>query len=97
MTTNPPEPQTAAVLVGFSELIDKLREELPAQAHFTFAMSDGMPTVAFTMQDCEGAEFMVKVRALGDLSMLLTELAFKNRNFDCEEDDKHSRWDKSYA
>ena len=83
-------------IMDIAAFIENLRDEMSEMAHFSFTIQKGEPTVAFSLPNSISEDFNSKCKVMGDLSYLLLEQVAKRGNYksiECEDEDKHSKWD----
>ena len=89
---------SSAIVVDFEKLMESMKANLQPEIAMTFKVDGNDPTIAFTFPDsARSFDFAERIRAIGDLAYLLLGQAYKNRSYDCDEDDGHPRWNTGYA
>lgn len=97
---NPPIVPNIVHIMDISAFIENLKEQLPEMAHFSVTFTRGEPTVAFSLPNSISEDFNSKFQKAGDLTYLLLEQAAKRgewKSVECEDEDRHDKWDVSIA
>lgn len=75
------------------------KEDSTEEVRFTFTTDEKSSTFAASIPDCNSMEMGYKVRHVGALAHLLLEQSYARDGYhtDCEDEDRHDRWDVSIA
>ena len=87
-------------IMDIDAFIENLKENLTEMAHFSVTFNKGEPTVAFSLPNSISEDFNSKFKQAGYLTYLLLEQAAKRGDYksaECEDEDKHSKWDVNIA
>ena len=100
-TAETPEkgPNTSIYAIDVPAIMAKAEEMIAAEVKFTFTTDGKNITFAASVPDDNSLEIGYKVARLGALADLLIEHAYRREGYssDCEDEDKHDKWDRAFA
>ena len=86
-------------VVDVPKIMEAAQEMVTDEVKFTITSDEKSATFAASLPDCGSEELRMKMHALCAVADLLLTKAYAKNEYmsECEDEDKHDRWDKSIA